>query len=398
MTYYRIVYNLEHQYKTLQNAKRANAAGTWLLPTIPHNAMMEEDCTTERVCVAKRIEDCITSLRVLGPFKRCLAANEDAKSYAEAMNEAYPILVLEIDTDEIPVSPTEEQVPDIELTHELWFTRPVRVSRCSVKWLDCFSIEYDDSHIASIRDKSHGFPVCKSIRFLEDAHGHDHPWLNGRGHILASDLMDWEPESYPFLTPEPNPSAIHATRISDNFRIEIPQQLREAECLSPGETVWFRCNETEWMSVMDERGQAAIPEDAVKACCLKDNSTVSMQLSARCRFEITNRLAWTDMSERGGRLLSMLSMEGAELKIVKEPFGDAHVEYVAELRVFEPEWFSWRYTFGILPTSESERISLPAMQCKALRTMNDAIAGELYDARIKLEKYGALKRILDELR
>ena len=275
MTFYHIVYDLEIKYRNLQEAIHANYKGTWLLPTVPATTMQGEDMTVERVCAAKTIEDCVTSLRVYGPFKRCLAANEDAKSYSELMDEAYPVIVLELESDEIPTIPTEDQVPDVKYTNERWFLKPVKIKDSYVRWLDSCSILFEES--ATVNGASFG--LCKKVTFLDEYKNKDHPWLNGRGHILASSCMDSEYEPFPpNLEPAVNQSIRYLTEIKDNFRLTVPNEIVKKWHYRPGDKINFRHisrtgeSEVLWSELMDGRHQVVIPNNIVETFKLRNNT------------------------------------------------------------------------------------------------------------------------------
>ena len=297
MTYYRIVYDLETKYRTLQEAIHANYKGTWLLPTIPATTMSGEDTTTERICAARTIEDCITAIRVYGPFKRCLAANEDAKSYREVMDEAYPIIVQELEPNEIPTIPTEDQVPDVKYTNERWFLNPVRIKDSYVRWLDSDSILFEES--ATVGGSTFG--ICTGVTFVEDYRDKDHPWLNGRGHILSSSCMDTEYETFPVnLEPAVNRTTRYLVEIKDSFRIRIPDELVRKFHYEPGCEINFRQvdraggSETLWSEFMDRRQQVAIPEEIVKAFGLRDCSTLMVYEGTARQLCLADAVRWSD--------------------------------------------------------------------------------------------------------
>ena len=277
MTFYHIVYDLEIKYRNLQEAIHANYKGTWLLPTVPATTMQGEDMTVERVCAAETIEDCVTALRVYGPFKRCLAANEDAKSYSELMDEAYPVIVLELESDEIPTIPTEDQVPDVKYTNERWFLKPVKIKNSYVKWLDSCSILFEEN--ATVNGASFG--LCKKVTFLDKYKHKDHPWLNGRGHILASSCMDSEYEPFPpNLEPAVNQSIRYLTEIKDNFRLTVPNEIVKKWHYKPGDKINFRHisrtgeSEALWSEIMDSRHQIVIPNNVIEAFKLRNNTSL----------------------------------------------------------------------------------------------------------------------------
>lgn len=186
---YHIVSDLETMYPSLGDVPIPHV----VRPSIPLTAKRgQEDMSTPRVVGAKTIRQCITAIGVLGRFRRCLAANDDAKSYAEELDEAYPVLVLELDDETDWFSPSPDQVPDVELTGEKWCLKPVSVRRAEIKWLGPYSIKLGKNQ-----------EVCQRVSFLKGPEGRDHPWLNGKGHPLDCGQMDYEP--WPGLDPKRNP-------------------------------------------------------------------------------------------------------------------------------------------------------------------------------------------------
>ena len=184
-TAYHIVYCLEQQYNSAADALAKFPVGGQLLPRLPRNFMEGEDCDTPRISVAKSIEDCMTGIKLLGVFRRCLGANEDAFSYSLHGREVYPILILQLSADALH-KPTPEQVPDVNNTNENWITSPATIESAEIRWLDANSIIWEELD-------GHPDYRAKSVKFtdkkLADA---DHPWLNGRGHELNSS----EPEEF----------------------------------------------------------------------------------------------------------------------------------------------------------------------------------------------------------
>ena len=300
MTYYHIVYDLETKYRTLQEAIHANYKGMWLLPAVPATTMANEDTVTERVCVAPTVEDCVTAIRVYGPFKRCLAANDDAKSYSELMDEAYPVIVMELESDETPTVPTEEQVPDVKYTNERWFLKPVQVKDSYVRWLDCRSILFDES--ATVNDASFG--ICTKVTFLDEYRHKDHPWLNGRGHILSSSCMDSEYEPFPpNLEPAVNPNVRYLTEIKDGFRITVPDEIIRKWHYEPGDKIDFRhisrTGEFEvlWSEFMDSRHQVAVPDNVIETFKLMNNASIIAYEGDARQICLADAIRWDGVPE-----------------------------------------------------------------------------------------------------
>ncbi len=186
MRVYHVVSTLDTDYPDLASASKA-LAKLQLIPAIPQSMCSGEDRSIPRICVAKSVEDCITGIGVGHRFHRCLEA-EDAYSYVSRGREVYPIGILEIEIDpEDLVTPTVDQVDDASFTHELWITsdRFDIVSRKLV-WIDQFSISLDEEEFIS--EKTHIYSrKCKSIKYTNRPEpGKHHPWIDGRGSVLAS--------------------------------------------------------------------------------------------------------------------------------------------------------------------------------------------------------------------
>lgn len=171
---YHILYNLETFFDSLADVEKA-LENLVLTPRIPETAMELEDQETPRICVAPTIEDCITAIGTIGPFRRCANTNPDAKSY-ENTDEIYPIVVIELPDNLDYITPTKQQVPDVEETNEKWLTKPITPIKKSIKWLDQFSIEFDETHPIKT--------ICTKVKFVENITGKHHPWLDRKGHPL----------------------------------------------------------------------------------------------------------------------------------------------------------------------------------------------------------------------
>ena len=187
---YHIITNLELMFDSLREALEYVEKCPEFVPKVPYSTMPFEDRTTKRICAARTIQDCVSALKPLGIFRRCLDANEDTKSY-ENGNEAYPVILVEFD-DSLPwITPTKSQVPDVDDTHELWLLEPARPKSMRLRWLNAYSI--------GIRENEDtGGTVCADVTFVEDIDGFDHPWLNGKGHYL--DTGDMGREDYKDLS------------------------------------------------------------------------------------------------------------------------------------------------------------------------------------------------------
>ena len=150
---YRIEANLENRFPDLKTALAAFSKDIEVMPVLPATRNEREDSTTPRICVAPTLEDCITGIGVLGRFRRTLSGNEE--------------------------------VFDVEMTHEHWFLTPKKPKRVHLRWLGMYSVYWKSDDECRI---------CKKVRFLRSPKGYDHPWLNGKGHILESSRREDEPQ------------------------------------------------------------------------------------------------------------------------------------------------------------------------------------------------------------
>ena len=181
---YHIIADLETRFRNLKEVRQF-MQNSYFTPKIPITHMLEEDQPTPRICVAETIENCVTSIGIVGTFRRCLAENDSAKSY-ENDNEAYPILVVKFPDNLDYIKPTPAQVPDVESTGEYWLLNPARPESIKLKWLSARSIIYDENGPKI---------TCTKITFLSATDGYDHPWLNRKGHPI--NCSDMGPEPWP---------------------------------------------------------------------------------------------------------------------------------------------------------------------------------------------------------
>jgi len=195
--FYHIVANIDTEFDSVDECLAAYTQGDKKTPSpfypwIPVTRLADEDTCTRRIPVGQSIEDCITALST-GRFRRCLAANYDAKTYHETLDEAYPILVCRFDGNTPVYEPDKSQVPDVEKTHELWIMEPTYPVDIQIKWLDSYSILCDVNDMDS----------CQKVRFVStrELRAHVHPWLTGTGNILESSLMDYQWAESKYRTP-----------------------------------------------------------------------------------------------------------------------------------------------------------------------------------------------------
>jgi len=165
-------------FSSLEEAEAFCRVREVVVPSVPVTTAFEEDVVTERICMSATIEDCISAIGTIGVFRRCVGHNEDAKSYATAGIEVYPIIIQTFEVDESDIYvPTKEDVPDVDMTGEVWLLRPMRPVECKLVWLDMFSIDVDSAD----------FCHCIGVRFYENFPvGHTHPWVTHSGHVLDS--------------------------------------------------------------------------------------------------------------------------------------------------------------------------------------------------------------------
>lgn len=173
---YHVASNLETSFNGISEA--LSYFNNELIPRVPINKALGENSDIPRICVCKRIEDCFTAIGLLGTFRRCLGANEDAYSYGGKGIEVYPVIVLQF-KDKYSSKPPDDSVPDMDITNELWIRETVRPEVIELKWLNWSSIIWEDC-------VTHYGYKCKSVKFIEPTPYSIHPWINGRGNILDS--------------------------------------------------------------------------------------------------------------------------------------------------------------------------------------------------------------------
>ena len=216
-----VIANVDTEFDSIQECLRAYGAekGEYplFIPSIPETRSPSEDAVVSRIPVCERLEDCFTAIGLLGRFRRCLATNEDAKSYVEGGGEVYPVLICQFG-DSLPVyRPEKAEVWDVEKTHELWLLQPSRPADIQLRWLTPYSILWDDDDCF----------VCKVVRFAtsnEVTQG-IHPWLTGTGNILESSLMDydWMKARYRKPWSEAEISLVREGYLHRNFSVESIQ-------------------------------------------------------------------------------------------------------------------------------------------------------------------------------
>lgn len=183
MTYYHVVAPLEDKFTSLNEAVNYFKGGT-VDPYIPKHVAPGEDTSTPRICVASSIADCLTAIGIMGTFRRCLAANDDAYDCRTDGLEVYPILICEFRNVDV-YTPTEDEVPDVALTGERWILEPTEPSSVVLRWLSPLSIRWSKSALSFNSNW-----VCKSVEFVEPSRLSKHPWLNGFGTELDSSMEE----------------------------------------------------------------------------------------------------------------------------------------------------------------------------------------------------------------
>lgn len=123
-------------------------------PKKPQCHMEQEENSTPRISVATSEKSCYDGIGLFGRLKRCCSLVEDAKSYAESGRECYPVLVLTLQPMEpnSVIRPTSEQVPDVQITGELWLTKPAVITSCRLKWLSPYS--FRDKPLSALKRAS----------------------------------------------------------------------------------------------------------------------------------------------------------------------------------------------------------------------------------------------------
>lgn len=200
--YIHFVTDLESDFATLGDALAAYAPGTIMRPRAPYHALDGEDRQVPRISVSTSDESALSGIGAYGRLKRCCSACDGAKSYASLGNEVYPILRLILEPNAPAVRPTKEQVPDADITNELWLTSDATIRSVELRWLDAYSLVAD-------------LPKINKIRWVEPTR-RDHPWINGRGEILISSMQEpLDPEHRELYVPIKNGGPMDVTEDED---------------------------------------------------------------------------------------------------------------------------------------------------------------------------------------
>ena len=219
--FWHVVANIDTEYDSAWECMESFRMGEGrfrpFLPYVPVTRMPDEDTAICRLPVCAKLEDCFSALGLLGRFRRCLAANEDAFSYAEAGGEAYPVLICKFNGN-LPVHiPSREEVPDVGETGELRLLQQTEPVNVQLKWLDPYSIILDDENER----------ICKAVKFVreEDLKDKVHPWPTGTGNILESSLMDyaWKESLYRKPWTETEAKAVKDAFFADKMPIRVIQ-------------------------------------------------------------------------------------------------------------------------------------------------------------------------------
>lgn len=130
----------------------------------------------------------MTAIKPAGTLRRCLYNQDDDLMDYENQNEAYPLAICTLLGDFI--RPSKAQVPDVEITNELWSLYPCVVADTSLVWLGRRTVQYEEDRVVSFT--------------TVDPTGKDHPWLDGKGHPLISSAMGGDHWPPPFRPPIQN--------------------------------------------------------------------------------------------------------------------------------------------------------------------------------------------------
>lgn len=187
--YYHIVTDLESRFATLQDAIDAYT-NTKIVPRVPASKLEYENHITPRICVCKTIPDCLTAISVGSRMRRCLASNVYIPTCHMENREAYPVLILEFPDNIAVYTPSELDVPDIEVSNERWILHEIVPTKVTLRWIafDSILLENPPDHPDNL--------VAISCKFVSNTAKYDHPWLNGRGHVLHSTKLDTQYEDY----------------------------------------------------------------------------------------------------------------------------------------------------------------------------------------------------------
>lgn len=186
--WYHLITDLENKFDSLEEAeryvKKLNDHEIKMQPYLPRHAMPNENITIPRICVTPHPTLCIQSIGVIGTFRRCVAGHPDSYSYATKGNEAYPIIKITFEDTPHILWPDKALLPDTYLCLEHWILSPAYCQSAEIIWYDMWSIEANPKNV-TIVDSVHDY-TTEEVR----ERGFDHPWLNGKGHILDCNEME----------------------------------------------------------------------------------------------------------------------------------------------------------------------------------------------------------------
>ncbi|MBD5585195.1 MAG: hypothetical protein HDQ88_08935 [Clostridia bacterium] len=186
--WYHLMTDLENRFASLEQAERyvrkLNEHKLKVRPYIPRHVMPKENSTIPRICVSPHPVLCVQSIGVIGMFRRCVAGHPDSKSYATKGNEVYPIIKLTFNDTPHVLWPDKNLVPDTYDSLEHWLLSPTYCKSAELVWFHMWSIDACPENITLVDSLD-----CYTTDKIRNKN-FDHPWLNGKGHILDSSEME----------------------------------------------------------------------------------------------------------------------------------------------------------------------------------------------------------------
>lgn len=182
--WYHLITNIERKFFDLKDTEEyvdlLNKRELKIEPYLPTRPMPGEDKHIPRICLAPSVLLCMKAIGVIGMFRRTLESYEYGKSYVTQGKECYPIIKIEFDDNPHIYFPSKDLVPDVHMTLEHWLLTPTHVHSAEIIWLDPWSVKIEEPEIYTpIEYKAYTTDDVKNKNL-------NHPWLNGKGHILDS--------------------------------------------------------------------------------------------------------------------------------------------------------------------------------------------------------------------
>ncbi len=134
--------------------------------------------TKPHIFVACTVEQYVTALGIWGTFFRCTSFDDKIPSCATEGLEIYPVVVLTFSDTQLYHNPFLAEVPDCDISHEMWLMESAIPITIALRWLGANAIHYQEAVSIGVRT-----PVWECIRIGwvdELLSAFKHQWLNGR--------------------------------------------------------------------------------------------------------------------------------------------------------------------------------------------------------------------------